>query len=93
MKNLMERLLSGNSGDKTWVALCAEAAEEIARLERRLAGMRGRRLIVTSNDRPPIPTRAHDWCAFRDGEEEKGGYGYGVTELEAVADLLQNEED
>ena len=44
--------------------------------------------IVTHNICPPIPTRGHDWCAYFDGEEELGDYGYGATEAEAVADLL-----
>jgi len=44
--------------------------------------------IVTHNIFPPIPTRSHDWCAYFDGEEELGDYGYGATEAEAVADLL-----
>lgn len=48
--------------------------------------------IVTGNIYPPIPDSRFDWCAYRDGEEEKGGYGYGATEAEAIADLLSNEE-
>lgn len=47
--------------------------------------------IVTSYVNPPIPIRSYDWCAFRDGEEENGGYGYGKTEQEAIDDLLENE--
>ena len=49
--------------------------------------------IVTHYVYPPIPWRDFDWCAFRDGEEEKGGYGYGKTEAEAIADLLTLEEE
>lgn len=48
--------------------------------------------IVTSFVYPPIPVRQFDWCAYRDGEEEAGGYGYGATEAEAIADLKLNEE-
>lgn len=44
--------------------------------------------IVTSNVCPPIPVRDMDWCAYPDGEEENGGYGWGATEDEAVADLI-----
>lgn len=48
------------------------------------------RKIVTSNIYPPIPIRTMDWCAYFDGEEELGGYGYGRTEAEAVADFIAN---
>jgi len=50
------------------------------------------RKIVTHNSYPPIPTRQFDWCAFYDGEEEAGnyGYGYGATEAEAIADFIEN---
>ena len=46
--------------------------------------------IVTSKVYPPIPTRDHDWCAHYDGEEEAGGYGWGRTEAEAIADFNEN---
>lgn len=46
--------------------------------------------IVTSHVRPPVPTRAFDWCAYRDGAEERGNYGWGQTEAEAINDLLTN---
>lgn len=48
------------------------------------------RKIVTSHVFPPIPTRQFDWCAFYDGDEESGNYGYGATEAEAVKDFLEN---
>jgi len=48
--------------------------------------------IVTEHLYPPIPVRTMDWCAFFDGEEELGRYGYGRTEAEAVADLLDQVE-
>lgn len=38
---------------------------------------------------PPIPIRTFDWCAYRDPESLTG---YGRTELEAVADLLEQED-
>lgn len=46
------------------------------------------RKIVTTCICPPIPVRANDWCAYFDGEEEAGNYGYGATEDEAIADFL-----
>lgn len=48
--------------------------------------------IVTHFICPPIPYRGNDWCAYRDGQEEAGGYGYGATEAEAIQDLLDIEE-
>lgn len=44
------------------------------------------RKIVTHYDPPPIPWRTFDWCAYEDGQEEAGNYGWGRTEAEAVAD-------
>jgi hypothetical protein len=49
--------------------------------------------IVTSNIYPPIPVRSFDWCAFFDGEEEAGGYGYGATEADAIEDFVENHID
>ena len=46
--------------------------------------------IVTRNIYPPIPCRQFDWCAHLDGEEENGRCGYGPTEAEAIADLVNN---
>lgn len=46
--------------------------------------------IKTTHQFPPIPIRAMDWCAYYDGEEESCQYGYGHTEREAVADLIEN---
>jgi len=48
------------------------------------------RKIVTHHIFPPIPIRTHDWCAYYEGEEERGGYGYGRTEAEAIHDFLDN---
>jgi hypothetical protein len=46
--------------------------------------------IVIRNIYPPIPIRQFDWCAYVDGEEERGEYGYGSTKAEAIADLINN---
>ena len=46
--------------------------------------------IIISHIFPPIPVRNMDWMAHYDGEEEKGEYGYGFTEQEAVSDLKQS---
>jgi hypothetical protein len=43
--------------------------------------------IITRLVYPPIPDRRFDWCAFYDGEEERGNYGWGRTEQEAIDDL------
>lgn len=48
------------------------------------------RKIITKHDYPPIPFRGFDWCAYYDGEEEAGGYGWGATEEEAIADFIEN---
>lgn len=48
------------------------------------------REIVTSFVYPPIPDRRFDWCAYFKGEEERGDYGWGATEQEAVADFKAN---
>lgn len=45
-------------------------------------------LIKTSHVYPPIPLRQFDWCAFIDGEEERGEYGWGRTEQEAIDDFI-----
>ena len=51
------------------------------------------RKIITHHVYPPIPIRTSDWCAYRDGDEEVSGrYGWGRTEAEAVADLLEMED-
>jgi len=47
--------------------------------------------IVTYHAYPPIPTRRFDWCAFRDGQEELGNYGWGPTEEAAIQDLHERE--
>lgn len=47
------------------------------------------RPIVTSHIYPPIPIRDYDWMAWFD-ENEEGPQGFGRTETEAKADLLDN---
>ena len=47
------------------------------------------KLIKTEHVFPPIPTRGSDWCAWFDGEEELGGYGWGATEREAIESLKE----
>ena len=49
--------------------------------------------IVTYHIYPPIPVRDFDWCAYADGGEEWGGYGYGPTEEEAIRDYLEQIEE
>ena len=49
--------------------------------------------IITSFDAPPIPVRAWDWAAKRDGYDAGDLIGFGATEDEAIKDLLDKEED
>ena len=51
------------------------------------------RKIVTSHVFRPIPYRGAYWCAHFDGEEEAGLYGYGETEVAAIADLIEQDDD
>lgn len=44
--------------------------------------------IIVNCIRPPIPIRSFDYCAYYVDEEERGEYGYGATEQEAIDDLL-----
>lgn len=57
--------------------------------------------IITSHDRPPIPTRAFDWSAHfddYDAEVVDGEWtsahpvGHGATEQEAIDDLMEQAE-
>ena len=43
--------------------------------------------IVTDCVLPSISYRSFDWCAYYDGTEEDGNYGWGRTEEEAIQDL------
>lgn len=48
------------------------------------------RPIAAHNECPPIPSRMFDWCAwFDDVGADESEYGYGRTEEEAIADLLE----
>ncbi len=49
--------------------------------------------VITSHIFPPIPDRRYDWCAYHDGEEETGHYGYGRTEQEALDDLARLDQE
>jgi len=51
------------------------------------------RKVITDHIYPPIPVRHMDWCAWFEGEEEAGEYGYGPTEADAIADLLDNADE
>jgi hypothetical protein len=46
--------------------------------------------IITHYVNPPIPIRSYDWIAYLDGDEE-GLEGWGETEAEAVAGLLEQQ--
>lgn len=50
--------------------------------------------VVSTCEEPPIPIRIYDFCAYEDGQEEFGEYGWGLTREEAIEDLrnLLNEE-
>ena len=65
-----------------------EALAGLDRLDATLANMPPLPKIVTTHDYPPIPIRTRDWCAYFDGEEEAGNYGYGATREEAIADFV-----
>lgn len=45
--------------------------------------------IITKYNPPPIPRRDFDWCAYVDGQEENGKYGWGYTKAEAISDLFE----
>ena len=45
--------------------------------------------IVTNNVNLFIPAKTELWCAFEDGMEEDGNYGWGKTKEEAVTDFLE----
>lgn len=49
--------------------------------------------IIISYENPPIPHRSRDWCAYEDGREEDGNYGWGRTPQEALSDFLDGWED
>lgn len=46
--------------------------------------------IITQYVCPPVPTRAWDWMAYVEGDEEGNGpTGRGPTEAEALRDLCE----
>ena len=50
--------------------------------------------IATSYANSPIPTRSFDWVAYVDNWGDDGPhYGYGETEHEAIAELLETLEE
>lgn len=49
-----------------------------------------RTAIVTRHWAKPMPDRRFDWVAFLEGQEERGEYGHGPTEAEAISDLVNN---
>ena len=49
--------------------------------------------IITDYDPPPIPLRRWDYNARRKDSDEGDPIGYGRTEAEAIADLLELEEN
>lgn len=40
-----------------------------------------------------VHARPTPWCAFHDGEEETGHYGWGATEQEARDDLARLDDE
>jgi hypothetical protein len=54
---------------------------------------RGKPPIITSYVFPPIPVRHYDYCAFRQGTEVSGNYGWGASKEDAIADLITIEAD
>jgi hypothetical protein len=50
-------------------------------------------VIKTQFTYPPIPSRAYDWSAWVDGQEEHGPYGHGATEADAINDLRDQLEE
>lgn len=49
--------------------------------------------IVTECVCPPIPVECFDWSAVRDNYEPGMPQGWGVTELDAITDLIRQEQD
>jgi hypothetical protein len=49
--------------------------------------------VITVYEPPAIPLRNYDWCAYREGREEDGPYGWGRTRQDALTDLFNLEEE
>ena len=56
-------------------------------------GLQPQYQISTSHVKPPIPTTKFDWCAYIDGDEEHGPYGWGEIEELAIIDLKEQLND
>jgi len=52
-----------------------------------------KRKIITEYDVKPIPIRSYDWSATREDWDEGEPIGYGVSEEEAINDLIEKEEE
>lgn len=50
------------------------------------------RKVITQHDRPPIPTRKHDWSAFREDYDLGDYIATGATPEEAIHNLLEHED-
>ena len=50
------------------------------------------RQIITSYECPPIPVMEYDWSAVREDWDEGDCIGYGMTEQDAIDDLIEQEE-
>jgi len=48
--------------------------------------------IITQKICPPIPIRCYDWIAWYDGRED-GVTGHGDTEIAAIYDLGDQDDD
>ena len=49
--------------------------------------------VVVAHEYPPIPVRTMDFCAYVDGDEELGNYGWGATPSDALRELADLIED
>lgn len=49
--------------------------------------------ITTEFVHPPIPIRTMDWAAIRDDYDVGDPVGMGPTELAAISDLIEKEQD
>jgi hypothetical protein len=49
------------------------------------------RKIITIKHCPPIPVRDYDWSALREDYDEGDLIGYGITEQDAIDDLVEQE--
>lgn len=50
-------------------------------------------VIRTNYWRKPVPCDKYDWEAWMDGNEDSGLVGHGISEVEAVEDLVANYEE